>query len=223
MPKKRGSTGGGIVPVQCTDKAAEEDMHPPQSHWASQKRCEKVVVCGPAHVGKSSLVKNLLVRSAPWAAVYVCHGCPGTTEYDLVDHCAFTWDEATPDYWKEQSAKHGGGPIAVVTDDFAYADASKTARSNLYAFVQHCCSHLNITSFMVAHSWTQLTPVRYVPLSSLYRFASRRQRRGWLQLLPALVARDPRENQTAPATPRENQTAPTKAAERHDQTQGQRK
>ena len=72
MPKKiRGSTGGGIIPVQCADKSSEEDMQPPQSHWASQKRCEKVVICGPAHVGKSSLVKNLLVRSAPWAAVYV--------------------------------------------------------------------------------------------------------------------------------------------------------
>ena len=91
MPKKRGSAaGGGIIPVQCTDKAAEEDMQPPQSHWASQKRCEKVVVCGPAHVGKSSLVKNLLVRSAPWAAVYVIHGCPGTSEYDLVDHTALS-------------------------------------------------------------------------------------------------------------------------------------
>jgi hypothetical protein len=160
MPKKiRGSAGGGIVPVQCADKASEEEMAPPQAHWASQKRCEKVVVCGPAHVGKSSLVKNLLVRSAPWSAVYLIHGCPGTNEYDLVDHTLLSdWEEATPEYWKEQSAKHGGGPIAVVTDDYAYADASKKARSNLYAFVQHCCSHLNITSFMVAHSWTQLTP-----------------------------------------------------------------
>ena len=60
MPKKiRGSGGGGIVPVQCADKASEAELAPPQAHWASMKRCEKVVICGPAHVGKSSLVKNL--------------------------------------------------------------------------------------------------------------------------------------------------------------------
>jgi len=162
MPKKRARAapgGGGIVPVQCADKAAEEDLAPPQTHWASQKRCEKVVICGPAHVGKSSLVKNILVRSAPWSAVYICHGCPATKEYDLLDYTPFDWgDEATPEWWAEQSVKHGGGPIAVVTDDYAYADASKKARSNLYAFVQHGCSHLNLTSIMVAHSWTQLTP-----------------------------------------------------------------
>jgi hypothetical protein len=159
MPKKmRGSAGGGIVPVQCADKAAEEDMQPPQPHWASQKRCEKVVVCGPAHVGKSSLVKNCIVRSAPFAAVYICHGCPATKEYDLLDYTPFEWDDATPEWWAAESAKHGGAPLCCVTDDYAYADASKKARSNLYAFVQHCCSHLNITSFMVAHSWTQLTP-----------------------------------------------------------------
>ena len=159
MPKKiRGSGGGGIVPVQCADKASEAELAPPQDHWASMKRCEKVVICGPAHVGKSSLVKNLLVRSAPWSAVYICHGCPGTQEYDLIDHTVFTWDEATPEYWANVSSKHGGGPIAVVTDDYAYADASKKARSNLYAFVQHGCSHMGLTSIMVAHSWTQLTP-----------------------------------------------------------------
>ena len=85
MPQKtRKAKGGGIVPVQCADKASEEEMAPPQAHWASMPRCCKAVIVGPAHVGKSSLVKNLLVRSAPWSAVYICHGCPGTQEYDLL-------------------------------------------------------------------------------------------------------------------------------------------
>ena len=155
MPKKRARAapgGGGIVPVQCADKATEAELAPPQAHWASQKRCEKVVICGPSSVGKSSLVSNILVRSAPWSAVYLCHGCPATTEYSLIDHTRFDWSDATPEWWAEQSAKHGGRPIAVITDDFAYADSSKKARSNLYAFVQHGCSHLNLTSIMVAHS-----------------------------------------------------------------------
>ena len=47
MPsKKRGQHhgGGGIVPVRCSDKVSEDEMAPPQPHWASQKRCEKVVI-----------------------------------------------------------------------------------------------------------------------------------------------------------------------------------
>ena len=153
------AAGGGIVPVQCADKASEEAMAPPQQHWASMPRCVKAVIVGPSHVGKSSLVKNLLVRGAPWAACYVCHGAAShTKEYDLLDYTPITWDEATPEFWAAESAKHGGGPLAVVTDDYAYADASKKARANLYSFVQFCCSHMNISSFMVAHSWVQLTP-----------------------------------------------------------------
>ena len=129
------ATGGGIIAVQCADKASEEAMAPPQAHWASMPRCVKAVIVGPAHVGKSSLVKNLLVRGAPWAACYVCHGAAShTKEYDLLDYTPITWDDATPEFWAAESAKHGGGPLAVVTDDYAYADASKKARANLYSF-----------------------------------------------------------------------------------------
>eukprot|EP01043_Picozoa_sp_COSAG02_P038435 COSAG02_NODE_2963_length_7646_cov_10.941036_6_plen_145_part_00 len=83
MPKKtRKSKGGGIVPVQCADKASEEEMAPPQAHWASMPRCCKAVIVGPAHVGKSSLVHNLLLRSngegeGCWGAIYVAHGNTG--------------------------------------------------------------------------------------------------------------------------------------------------
>ena len=157
MPKKtRKSTGGGIVPVQCADKASEEDMQPPQAHWASMPRCCKAVIVGPAHVGKSPLVHNLLLRSngegeGCWGAIYVAHGAAscGTQEYNLIDYTPIDWDEATPEFWAAERAKHGNRPLAVVTDDYAYADASKKARANLYAFCQHCCSHLNISSFMV--------------------------------------------------------------------------
>ena len=161
MPKK---SAGGIVPVQCADKASEEEMAPPQQHLASMPRCCKAVIVGPAHVGKSSLVHNLLLRSngegeGCWGAIYVAHGAAAhTQEYSLIDYTPIDWDEATPAFWAAERAKHGNRPLAVVTDDYAYADASKKARANLYSFVQHCCSHLNISSFMVAHSWTQLTP-----------------------------------------------------------------
>ena len=89
MPsKKRGQHaggGGGIVPVQCADKASEEQMAPPQQHWASMPRCCKAVIVGPAHVGKSSLVHNLLLRSndegegcSPSVVVAPRNGCyPG--------------------------------------------------------------------------------------------------------------------------------------------------
>ena len=46
MPKKRGRSGGdrGIVPVQCADKASEEEMAPPQSHWAAARPSSAAVV-----------------------------------------------------------------------------------------------------------------------------------------------------------------------------------
>ena len=100
----------------------------------------------------------MLCASAPWAAVYLIHGAVGSTEYDLVQHTKLTWEEATPEYFAAESAKHGKKPCALIVDDTAYSDLSKKGKSNAYACLQHACTHHNFTAWLASHSLTQLVP-----------------------------------------------------------------
>ena len=63
-----------------------------------------------------------------------------------------TFAEATPEYWSEQTRIHGGKPIALVVDDTNFSDLGKVEKSNAYALAHFCCSHFNITAWLVAHS-----------------------------------------------------------------------
>ena len=154
MPKKHSRPC--IVPVKCEDK--DFDTTPPQDSFASMPRGSRIAVIADPGRGKSACIKCQLCASAPWAAVYVIHGMVGSTEYDLVTHTALTWEEATPEYFAQQSAKHKKAPCALIVDDCAYADQSKKAKSNMYACLQHACTHHNFTCWLASHSLTQLVP-----------------------------------------------------------------
>jgi hypothetical protein len=146
-----------VQAIPCADK--DFDDAPPQDHPLSMPRGKVIAIVGPCNVGKSSLLKNQLVRSSPWAAVYVIHGAAEhSKEYDLVRHTKTTFAEASPEYWAEQHRIHRGKPIALVVDDTNFSDLNKAEKSNAYALAQFCCSHFNITAWLVAHSWTQLVP-----------------------------------------------------------------
>lgn len=109
-------------------------------------------------VHKSAWVNNSLCWGHPWQAVYVIHGASGSTEYDIVTHTKVEWAQATPEYWANESKKHGKGPSAIVIDDTNYVDLNKLEKSNCYKMVQSACTHHNFTCFLVSHSLTQLIP-----------------------------------------------------------------
>jgi hypothetical protein len=145
-----------VVPIHCEDKRFE--TKPPQEHPCSMPRGSRIAVIADPGRGKSSLIKNQLCRSAPWAAVYVIHGASDSQEYDLVDHTKLTWENATPDFFAAESKKHKKQPCAIIVDDCAYADMNRKEKSNAYAMVQHACTHHNFTAWLASHSLTQLVP-----------------------------------------------------------------
>ena len=145
-----------VIPVQCTDKTF--DTKPAQDHPCSMPRGSRIAVVSDPGRGKSSFVKNCIVRSAPWAAVYVIHGMADSQEYDLIEHTKLTFEEATPEYFAAEAKKHNKAPCAIIVDDYAYADMNKKEKANAYKMVQHTCTHLNFTCWLASHSLTQLVP-----------------------------------------------------------------
>ena len=159
MPKTKKSI---VIPVESEDKAGF-DKTPPQNHPLSMPRRSRIAICSPPGHGKTSLVKNLLIRSRsdhdPWQAVVVIHGCGEyTQEWNKVKHLKTSFQEADEQFWAALSKKHSGGPIACIVDDMNYADLSPKERSNAYKLVQFVCTHMNVTAFLVSHSWVQLIP-----------------------------------------------------------------
>jgi len=160
MPKttKKQAKTQVIIPIDSEDKK-NLDPEPPQKHPLSMPRGSRVCLLAPPGHGKTSLIKNLLLRSSPFAAVVVISGVGDhTCEWDKVVHTKTDFTEATEDWWGTKSKQHKGKPIACVVDDMNYADMNPKERSNAYKLVQFVCTHLNVTAFMASHSWVQLIP-----------------------------------------------------------------
>ena len=155
-------TEKAVIAVHSEDKEGF-DKTPPQNHPCSMPRRSRIAICAPPGHGKTSLAKNLLIRSRsdadPWAAVVVIHGCGEFThEWDKVVHTKTNFEEATEKWWAALSKKHDGKPIACIVDDMNYADLGPKERSNAYKLVQFVCTHMNVTAFLISHSWVQLIP-----------------------------------------------------------------
>ena len=160
MPKafKKGKIMPTIIPIDSEDKKGL-DPEPPQDHPLSMPRGSRVCLLAPPGHGKTSCIKNLLLRSSPFAAVVVISGVgEHTSEWSKVVHTKTNFTEASEDWWGALSKLHKGKPLACVVDDMNYADMSPKERSNAYKLVQFVCTHLNVTCFMASHSWVQLIP-----------------------------------------------------------------
>ena len=147
-----------IIAVHSEDKTGISPK-PPQDHPLSMPRGSRVCLLAPPGHGKTSTIKNLLLRSSPYAAVAVISGVSEHThEWDKVVHTKTDFAEANENWWGALSKQHKGRPLACVVDDMSYADLSPKERSNAYKLVQFVCTHLNVTCFMASHSWVQLIP-----------------------------------------------------------------
>ena len=72
LAKKRKSQPT-IIPIDSEDKKGL-DPTPPQEHPLSMPRGSRVCLLAPPGHGKTSTIKNLLLRSSPFAAVVVISG-----------------------------------------------------------------------------------------------------------------------------------------------------
>ena len=151
-----------VIAVESEDKKGY-DKTPPQEHPCSMPRRSRVALCAPPGHGKTSLIKNLLIRSRsdqdPWAAVVVITGVGDyCKEWDKVVHTKTDFATADEKWWAAKSKEHDEKPIACIVDDMNYADLNPKQRSNAYKLMQFVCTHMNVTAFLASHSWVQLIP-----------------------------------------------------------------
>ena len=161
MPKKAKKIRlpNKIIPLPCADKAFHE-------RWTKGRNMLNIphpfrcVCLGPPNVGKTTIVKNLLLRAnPPFEEVVVIH-CDSdyTQEYDDLKNEDGTnlelLDEIpAPEDWD------GLVKTLVVLDDLEFKQANKTQKRNLDRLFGYVSTHKNISVILCSQDAFNVPPI----------------------------------------------------------------
>jgi energy-coupling factor transporter ATP-binding protein EcfA2 len=142
-----------IVPIKNKDKVGNEEWTPKRArdigNFPSPSR---VLLLGPCGVGKSTLIKNLILHQRPrFDEVYLIHeDAEFTKEYDDLDCTEKLNDVPGIDYWEYD------GPYikrCVIIDDLELTSANKERLKNLAILFRYCSTHKGLTIYFAHQSF----------------------------------------------------------------------
>lgn len=153
MTKRRKQLPRKIIPIPNPDKTFHEK-------WTVNRnplniihpfRC---VALGPPNVGKTTIVKNILLRAyPPFEKVFVIHCDPDYThEYDDVNG-EMLKEIPAPEDWE------GDCKALVVLDDLEYKGMNKVQRRNLDRLFGFVSTHKNISCILCSQDAFNVPPI----------------------------------------------------------------
>jgi len=156
MPKKKIlRLPNKIIPLPNPDKAFHEKWYEGRNmlNIPHPFRC---VCLGPPNVGKTTIVKNLLLRAKPeFEEVVVIH-CDGgyTKEYnDLGDSVEMLNEIPAPEDWE------GEVKTLVVLDDLEFKGMNKDQKRNLDRLFGYVSTHKNISCILCSQDAFNVPPI----------------------------------------------------------------
>lgn len=142
-----------LIAIPNPDKQFHEKWHPGRNmlNIPHPFRC---VALGPPNVGKTTVVKNLLLRAnPPFKRVFVIHCDPDfTQEYDDVGGEMLD-DIPTPEEWD------GDEKALVVLDDLEFKGMNKDQRRNLDRLFGFVSTHKNISCILCSQDPFNVPPI----------------------------------------------------------------
>ena len=129
-----------IIALPNADKAFHEQWYTNRS-LLNFPHPFRSVISGPPNVGKTTVIKNILMRQyPPFEEIFVVH-CDGayTHEYDDLDDCKFLDEIPTPEEWE------GEKKSCVILDDLEYKLMSKDQKRALDRLFGYVSTHKNIS------------------------------------------------------------------------------
>lgn len=156
MPKRKKqkrTLPNEIIPIPNADKAFHEKWNEKRNplNIPHPFRC---VALGPPNVGKTTIVKNIILRAKPqFEKVFVIHCDPDyTQEYDDVG--GEMLDEIpAPDEWA------GDCKALVVLDDLEFKGMNKIQRQNLDRLFGFVSTHKNISCILCSQDPFNVPPI----------------------------------------------------------------
>ena len=144
-----------IVAIKNKDKVGAESWNPSRAkdigNFPSPSR---ILLLGPCGVGKSTLIKNLILHQRPkFEEVYLVHeDSEFTKEYDDLDVTQKLDDVPSIDFWELPE----GSPYikrCVIVDDLELTSANKQRMKNLAILFRYCSTHKGLTIYFAHQSF----------------------------------------------------------------------
>ena len=142
-----------IIPMPNPDKKFHEEWYPKRNPL-NMPHPFRAVLLGPPNVGKTTVVKNLLLKSKPaFKEVVVVHCDPDyTQEYDDIG-AQVRCDIPAPEDWE------GEVKTLVVLDDLEFKGMSKDQKRNLDRLYGFVSTHKNISVVLCAQDAFNVPPI----------------------------------------------------------------
>lgn len=145
LPKK-------IIPIDNPDKEFHEKWYENRS-MLNFPHPARVVLLGPPNKGKTTTVKNILLRAhPPFEEVFIIHCDDETKEYDDID-CEFLDEIPAQDQWQ------GDVKTAVIFDDLEYKYMSSQQKRNLHRCFMYSSTHKNLTLYLCSQDPFDVSPL----------------------------------------------------------------
>lgn len=115
----------------------------------------RALVVGPPNSGKSTVIKNLLIKAKPhFEALYVIHCMADETkEWQDCDPTSMLASIPAPSEWT------GEKKTLVVVDDIALKKLPKDEKKNLDRLLGYCSTHMNISVCLTSQDTFNVDPV----------------------------------------------------------------
>ena len=149
-----------IVPVVNQDKKHVERWDPKRAKdLANIPSPARILLLGPCNVGKSTVIKNLIMRQWPrFKKVYLIHeDAHNTREYDDMDFTERFDEVPSIEFWDTGDEKYE--KRAVVVDDLEMVASNKERLKNLAILFRYASSHKGLTVYLAHQSFFDIMPL----------------------------------------------------------------
>ena len=157
MPKAKKSLPHALVPILNADKGFHEEWTPGRDPL-NFPHPFRVCLTGPPNTGKSTAVKNIIVRTdPPFKRVLIVHADPeNSQEYaDLgKDGVELVGTIPPPDRVNKEGEK-----MLVIIDDLELKELSREQRRNLDRLVGYVSTHKDVSVCVCTQDWFNLPPI----------------------------------------------------------------
>lgn len=146
LPKK-------IIPIPNADKKWHEKWYSDRD-LLNIPHPFRLCALGPPNCGKSTAIKNILLRCDPYfEKIFLCHcDVDNTAEYDDIKLTKLP-KIPPPAFWDGQQK------TLVILDDLEFKNMSKEQRKCLDRLYGYCSTHKNISVVLCCQNFTNIPPI----------------------------------------------------------------
>src|SRR5690554_2095038 len=165
MSRQKAKLPNKLIPFKNPEKEGWVEKWHEKRDLLNFPKSYRAVLCGPPSSGKSTVIKNLVVRADPsFEKIIVIHpNANSTIEYDWIfdgldedqDQAQVRGDIPSIDEWAELVGENvkNPPPTLVIIDDIEFKSLSKKQQQSLHHLLSHVSSHMNVTVIITAQQF----------------------------------------------------------------------